>query len=65
MAVQALQAARTVQERALVAALLTWSVVSMLHVGMRTVAPSLVFGLAFAIPASGRPRPAAPARMAS
>jgi O-antigen ligase/polysaccharide polymerase Wzy-like membrane protein len=58
MALQGLKAARTVKERALVAALLTWSVTSMLHAGMRTVAPSLVFGLAFAIPASGHMRPA-------
>jgi hypothetical protein len=52
MALQGLKAARTVQEKALIAALLIWSVSSMLHTAMRTVAPSLVFGLAFAIPAS-------------
>jgi hypothetical protein len=57
MTFQALRAARTVQEKALVAALLTWSVLSTLHAAMRTVAPSLVFGLAFAISASGHSRP--------
>jgi hypothetical protein len=64
MAFQALQAARNVQAKALVAAFLTWSILSMLHAGMRTVAPSLVFGLAFAIAASGYPRQTASARMA-
>jgi hypothetical protein len=65
MALQGLKAARTVQEKALVAALFAWSFITMSHMAMRIVAPSLVFGLAFAIPASGRQRPAPPARMAS
>jgi hypothetical protein len=64
MAFQALRAARTVEEKALVAALLAWSCVTMSHSAMRIVAPSLVFGLAFAIPAIGHPKPAAPARIA-
>jgi O-antigen ligase/polysaccharide polymerase Wzy-like membrane protein len=65
MALQGLKAARSVQEKALVAALLIWSISSMLHAAMRTVAPSLVFGLAFAIPASRPSRPATPVRITS
>jgi O-antigen ligase/polysaccharide polymerase Wzy-like membrane protein len=65
MALQELKVDRTAQEKALVAALFAWSFITMSHMAMRIVAPSLVFGLAFAIPASGHPRPAASARMAS
>jgi hypothetical protein len=62
MALQALRAAQTLQEKALVAALLVWSCVTMSHSAMRIVAPSLVFGLAFTIPARGHASPAARAR---
>ena len=64
MAFQRLQAARTVQEKAFVAALLAWSFITMSHAAMRIVAPSLVFGLASAVQGSGLTRREAPARMA-
>jgi hypothetical protein len=52
MASRALRAAGTVQEKALVIALVAWSFLTMSHSAMRLAAPSLVFGLAFAIPGS-------------
>ena len=53
MAFRALQGARAMRDKALVAALLAWSLLTMSHMAMRIVAPSLVFGLAFAIRATG------------
>jgi len=53
MALQTVQAARTLQEKALVAALFAWSFITMSHAAMRLVAPPLIFGLASAIPGSG------------
>ena len=57
MAFQTLRGARTLQEKALVAALLAWSFITMSHAAMRIVAPSLAFGLASAIPGRGVTQP--------
>ena len=62
MGFRALRAAPSVNDKALVAALLAWSMLTMSHMAMRIVAPSLVFGLAFAVRASGHPRSATASR---
>ena len=43
------RAAQTHQQKALVVALCTWSLLTMTHSAMRTVAPAFAFGLAFAL----------------
>ena len=64
MMFRAMRASQTANDKALVAALLVWSMLTMSHMAMRIVAPSLLFGLAFAIPASGHIRPATASRTA-
>ena len=65
MAFRGLQAAHTIPERALIGGLLAWSFLTMAHSAMRVAAPSLAFGLAFAIPLRRDARPPVRARVAA
>lgn len=58
-AVRNLIKARTAREKALVVALTAWSFLFMLNAGMRIVAPSIMFGLAFAFSPSPNQKGAA------